>query len=197
MRIRAATLALAAALAAGTAGCELRRSLAAPPSGFRTTLAGLLATAPLDPPPPGAPVLTFIYALPDAGSAKAPLDIRIPPSAKLPPWTTIHPKTGVDALSERGLYVGVLSISAGTIRYLVRVGDPRNVRGEVFDPAGRAVLLRAGGGSYSVRLPFVVDGTAVSFESDGQSNVTRVHYYFPFGGAVPGTWGRRFMAVHD
>jgi hypothetical protein len=191
-------LAVILALAAITAsGCPWVPELAGPPPGYRLTLVDFLQHATLDPAPANATVVALIYTLPQGSSATSSLEVRAIQSGKLPPWTTIHPMSGTQALARQGLYVGVFSVSTGKIRYLSRVADPRDVRGEALTPGGDAVLTRLSSGTYSVRAPFISDALAVGFEVDAKGAVTRVDFYLPFGSAVPDLTGTRFWAVHD
>lgn len=190
--------ALVLILAIGASACETRSLLAAPPSGFKLTLAGLLQNAPLVPAPAGAPVFAVIYTLPRGSSLRSPLDVRPLAGGRLPPWTTgIHALQGSASLNTKGVYVIVFSESANTIQYLARVGDPRNVLGETLDPSGNAALVRVGGGSYSARVPFDPQSTLAGFEVEVPGTIARVDYYLPFNASFSLTGIRRYQAILD
>jgi hypothetical protein len=192
---RAASLAAVLAVTALSGGCSRRTDLAQPPQGFRLTLTDFLQHATNDPPPPGVPVVLVVYSLPEAGAPSAPLDVHGLAGGRLPPWAS--QVKGPEALATRGLYVGVLSLPSGSIRYLVKVADPRAVRSETLSPTSEAELFRASGGVYSAKVPFIPGTVTVSFETDGAGDVGFVHYYLPFSGSGPGRRPWRFDAQHD
>ena len=104
---------------------------------------------------------------------------------------------GADALARPGMYVGVFSVPAGTIRYLARVGDPRDVRGESLAPTSSAVFVRLNAGTYSARVPFIPTALAVGFEVDTGGAISHVDYYLPFGPMPPTRSGLRYTVVRD
>lgn len=195
--MRRALGALIAASVFVAGGCG-PATLGPPAVNYRSYLQGILQVAPVDPAPANAKVVAFIYTLPGS-QLSSPLDVRQVTNGKLPGWTTLHPLTGGDALSREGLYLSVITATPlpGRIRYIARIGDPRDVRGEIMSPGSSASLVHYTNGTYAVRAPFLAGSFAVGFTIDHLGNVASVQFVLPLITPPPFPGGFRFLAVHD
>jgi hypothetical protein len=187
-RLLAAILA-GVAVAAGS--CSTGTTLLAPPAGVELSLDSLLTSAQLRT-AATAPVVSIIHTMPSGTGVHPFLEILPVRHGKLPLWPPNPLSTATTGFPKQGLYVGVVSFDTNEVFYLARVADPRQIRGERFDPNGAAINVETSRGTYSARVPFVASSIAVGFEVNGAGKVSSIQYYLKFGSSPPSSRGLEF-----